>query len=226
MQVNIDKISYSKRKTLSIRVTSDGLVHVRSPKYLSENAVFDYVQSKAKWVQDRLHIVRNKIQQRKKSFSNGEIFLYFGDEYTLEVLDKQEEPIYLDLENKMIYLSSIYRKKALELFKKWYKRELYKYSEIKSLEYARDIRVDFKKIIISNTKSRWGSCSSKKILRFCWKLAMAPKEVVDYVILHEVAHLREMNHSKNFWRIVEEHMPNYKQHKLYLKKEGELLDLE
>jgi hypothetical protein len=78
---------------------------------------------------------------------------------------------------------------------------------------ANTYKFHYNRIAIKNQRTRWGSCSGKKNLNFNWRLIMTPHECVDYVIVHELAHTRQMNHSKNFWAIVEEIMPDYKSHK-------------
>ena len=86
--------------------------------------------------------------------------------------------------------------------------------------YAEIMGVTYGRITIRNQKTRWGSCSSEKNLNFNWKLILAPPEVLDYVVVHELCHLKEMNHSKAFWDEVGKVMPNYETHKLWLKENG------
>ena len=86
--------------------------------------------------------------------------------------------------------------------------------------YAGAIGMDVNKVTIRETKSRWGSCSEDGNISLCWRLLLAPKSVAEYVCAHEVAHLKEMNHSPAFWKIVEDLQPNYKDSKAWLKKNG------
>ena len=86
--------------------------------------------------------------------------------------------------------------------------------------YAEKLGVSYGKITLRQQKTRWGSCSSEKNLNFNWKLILAPPEVLDYVVVHELCHLKEMNHSKAFWDEVGKVMPNYETHKLWLKENG------
>lgn len=89
--------------------------------------------------------------------------------------------------------------------------------------YSRLMNVNYNRIAIRDQKTRWGSCSSKKNLNFNWRLIMAPAGVLDYVVVHELSHLKEMNHSKRFWREVEQVMPEYKKYNNWLKENGHIL---
>ena len=86
--------------------------------------------------------------------------------------------------------------------------------------FALRMGVDYGRITIREQKTRWGSCSSKGNLNFNWKLILAPPEVLDYVVVHELCHLKEMNHSKAFWDEVGKVMPEYETYKLWLKENG------
>ncbi len=102
----------------------------------------------------------------------------------------------------------------------FYKKQAHDYIKTRCEELAREYGFVFKNIRITSAMARWGSCSSKKNLNFSYRLVMAPKLVIDYVIVHELCHLREMNHSKKFWKQVEQIMPEYKEHEKHLKEKG------
>lgn len=91
--------------------------------------------------------------------------------------------------------------------------------------YEPHIRLKPHKIMVRDTKSRWGSCSSRKTLSFSWRLIMAPPHILHYVVAHEMAHLMEMNHGPDFWRIVEKLYPDWKEARRWLKAEGSRLML-
>lgn len=86
--------------------------------------------------------------------------------------------------------------------------------------FARKLQVSYKRITIREQKTRWGSCSSNQNLNFNWKLILAPREVLDYVVVHELCHLKEMNHSPAYWQEVEKILPDYQRQKDWLKKNG------
>ena len=128
--------------------------------------------------------------------------------------------------DKGFKLSRNYLPGARESFTLWYKNQAYIkikesldfYSHLSGLKYN-----NFK---LSNARKRWGSCSGKDDLYFSWLLIMAPPEVVDYVVVHELVHQKEKNHSKDFWKKVEGIMPDYKKHRKWLKENGHLLTLD
>lgn len=97
--------------------------------------------------------------------------------------------------------------------------------EQKTRYYASCMQVSYGRITIRDQKTRWGSCSGKGNLNFNWRLILAPESVQDYVVVHELAHRREMNHSPAFWKIVEQVMPDYRMQKQWLKEHGEELML-
>ncbi len=97
------------------------------------------------------------------------------------------------------------------------------YSQKKAAYYAGILGVSFERVRIAGQKTLWGSCSGKGTLSFNWKLMLAPPEVFDYVIAHEVCHLKEMNHSKKFWAWVGFLVPDYREHRTWLKEHGKEL---
>lgn len=119
------------------------------------------------------------------------------------------------------------RRKELKTTEKLSMTEIHKLADlalkvisVKVKHYAGLMNVQYGRITIRNQKTRWGSCSSKGNLNFNCLLMLAPDEVVDYVVIHELCHLIEMNHSKAFWKQVEQVMPDYKKHRKWLKDHG------
>lgn len=90
----------------------------------------------------------------------------------------------------------------------------------KIIAWAQKMQIDYGRVSIRDQKTRWGSCSSKGNLNFNWRLLMMPEEIMDYVIVHELAHRREMNHSPRFWQIVEKYIPDYQKRLQWLKANG------
>jgi len=146
----------------------------------------------------------------------------------LNLLDSPLEVTYLKTKNGFSFVLirngrlEIYRnedgKNHAEILEDWLKKIAKEYIVQRTGELANQLGFKFNKIRIKGQKTRWGSCSSKKNLNFNWKLILTSKVCVDYVIIHELAHTKEMNHSKNFWDLVEQCMSDYKVHRKTLKK--------
>lgn len=111
---------------------------------------------------------------------------------------------------------------TMEEIKQLAKKAMVKISQ-RVAYYAPIVGVTYGRITIRNQKTRWGSCSRKGNLNFNCLLMMAPEEVLDYVVVHELCHRKEMNHSKRFWGEVQQVLPNYKEQEKWLKENGEML---
>ncbi len=212
------KIVKSKRSSISIRILPDGTIEVRAPKYVPEFAIKAFVKSKQDWIEKRLAIVK-KNKPTKKQFTNGEKFLYLGNEYVLAIGN------YVKIQPKgsslLFPLGMVSRGKYH--LEKWYESEAK--SLIKSLvdEYSKKMDLPYKSISFSDTKSKWGSCTSDNRLQFNWRLIMAPLLVIRYVVIHELVHTIHKDHQTIFWNKVRQVNPSYKQQIKWLKTNGEKL---
>ena len=174
---------------------------------LMENAAW-VLEKKAKYDQ-----YREQIPDRE--FEPGERFPYLGDQYVIVVERRSSSQIVEDefrlaehnVEQTSVRraLESLYRRKARERFEK------------RASRFADEMGVDYNKIEVRNQRTKWGSCSTTGTLGLNWRLMMAPPEVVDYILIHELAHLREQNHTDEFWAVVAEQDPEYEKHAYWLE---------
>lgn len=221
-----DKIVRSNRKTIGLQITTRGEIIVRAPNQTSLRDIEKVLDKSKRWIDKKLQkvsLIQAKI--RPKNFTEGEEFLYLGEKYKL-VFRKSTSKT-LDLHDNFIIDEKLINqpKRICEAFESWYREEMRSYASDKISIYAKILEVSPNKIRISGAKTRWGSCSGKRNLNFCWRLIMAPEEIVDYVIVHELCHLREMNHSKNFWGLVDDIFPDWKEKRKWLKQNGDFLVL-
>ena len=114
-------------------------------------------------------------------------------------------------------------KPKLEHSEMYYKAKAKRLIRLRLLHFNHHYQLKYNRIFFRNQKTRWGSCSSKKNLNFNWRLILAPQEILDYVVAHELCHLKYMNHSKSFWNMVEEQIPDYKKRRKWLKDNHYLL---
>mgnify|MGYP001250011669 CR=1 FL=1 len=212
------KIVKSSRRSISIRILPDGTIEVRAPKYIPEFAIKAFVKSKTEWIEKRLALVK-KHQPKTKKFVKGERFLYLGNEY--ELLLGPYVAIETNDDKLQFPLGMVSRGK--HHIEKWYEGEAR--AIIKSLvdEYSKNLDLPYKSISFSDTKSKWGSCTTDNRLQFNWRLIMAPLLVIRYVVIHELVHTIHKDHQAIFWNKVRQVNPSYKQQIKWLKTNGEKL---
>ena len=224
MEIEIDKIIRTKRKTISLQITDDATLIVRAPFDVSEQTIKSVVNKHMNWIEKKKkNILVRDPKFVKKEFVNGEGFMYLGRYYKLNIVNKQKTPLVFN--NNHFSLLRDYLPVAKELFINWYKERAYENISERVEWYARKRGFIYNKINITNANQRWGSCSSKRNLNFSWRLIMAPLPVIDYVIVHELVHLEERNHTKFFWNKVKILIPDYEKYRDWLNKNGYLLRL-
>lgn len=215
-------IQYSNRKSLSIIVERDRRVVVRAPMNTS-NELIEKEISKRKFLlfQKINHPQKYETPRPRKEFVSGESLLYLGKHYKMEVVQEEVEGIKFD--NKF-YISRSNQDKAEQLFQKWYIKQAEEKIIPKVRYFAKNLGVKYTAIKILDLKYRWGSCTPKDNINFNWRLIKAPVYVIDYIIVHELTHLLESNHTPEFWNIVSVQLPNYQKAKEWLLNNGQVLE--
>jgi predicted metal-dependent hydrolase len=212
----------SKRKTVALIVQGDGSLVVRAPLRLSRKAIDEFVASKVEWVDKHRQAVKaHTAAAPAHAYAAGEQFWFLGQRYSL-VIVTAASPL-LNFKNGNFRLAARAAPKAAQVFEAWYKQQARRVLTERVALRAAFHMLTVSRVRISSARTRWGSCSSRGSLSFTWRLVMAPVEVVDYVIVHELAHLRVHNHSPEFWKEVARLMPDYAQRKQWLKDNGRLL---
>ena len=215
-------VVYSARKTLTITVERDRSVIVRAPNDTPPEKIEQLVHQKKLWLYEKVrHTQKYDLPITEKEFVSGTTILYLGKSYRLEVASESFDGILFD--NKfLISKSSISH--APELFRDWYIERAKQKIVPQSKFYATHLGVSFNRILISDLKYSWGSCTPSDNLNFNWRLIKAPMRVIEYVIVHELAHLIEPNHTARFWAIIKTQLPDYLKAKNWLKEHGDLLE--
>ncbi|MBI2326011.1 M48 family metallopeptidase [Candidatus Collierbacteria bacterium] len=222
-----------RRFSSSISVTADRGVIVSVPKWVSLGVIEDMVRVKADWIAKALARLGGVHQQSKKRFVDGEKHLYFGEEYPLTVVPSTGiATARLAFQNGSFeakvpgHHTPIQQRKDLkEAMLRWYLDNGKRIITQKVNHFTKLLGVSYNRIVLKKVSSIWGSCSRKNNLNFNRKLIMAPHEVVDYVVVHEVCHLVHHHHRKVFWDLVKSLEPNYKERILWLKKNQYLLTI-
>jgi predicted metal-dependent hydrolase len=223
MPVAVDQIIRSKRRTIAIIVHRDGKVVVRAPLKTPEALIRAFIESKSGWIEEKKAEAAKHVALPVKKYTGGEKFLLLGHEIPLRVVDGQKTALKFQDE---FFLSKNAVPKAQTLFTKWYQAQARETLTERVILYATMFGLHYEKIRISSARTRWGSCSSRGTLSFTWRLVMAPLDVVDYVVIHELAHLKVKDHSPKFWAEVARMQPDFKRRRAWLKKNGRFLTLD
>lgn len=206
----------SKRKTLSLQITPEGEVLVRAPLRCGKAYIDSFVASKEEWIRShQARVLSVKQQQADFRPCQADTLSFCGIE--LKVVPAVGNTVRLDLDQNEIHLpdvsvselkpaiAKLYRKAG----KPWLKQRLDNWSRVMGISYG--------ELKFSSALRRWGSCSPEGNINISWYLLFAPVEAIDYVLVHELAHRVEFNHSKAFWAVVERYVPDYKIRKKLLQ---------
>lgn len=214
------QIIKSNRKTITISILPTKEVIVKAPMYLSNQELTNIVKSKAKWISNKISKMPDHNQSlEKQSYNDGDRILYRGREYMLRVIetfDNKKTIVKLEQEEIVIFINSK-QQEITEQLKKWYKDRARELVHERIYYYNTFINKPIGNVRIKNQKKRWGSCSSRGNLNFNWRMILMPDEMFDYIIVHEMCHLKYLNHSKAFWDFVAEIMPDYKKREQWIK---------
>lgn len=216
------QIVYSDRKTLSIIVERDRSILVRAPKGMSAEQIRKKVDEKKLWIFEKTrHPQKYPPEPVKKEFITGETVLYLGRNYRLEITDAKLEGLKFE---GCFYIPRREKIQAGELFQAWYIERAREKLLPRIRHFAEVMGVKYERLLISDLKYRWASCTPKNNLNFNWRIIKAPMYVVDYLIVHELAHLLEPNHTQKFWNIIAVQIPDYEKPKKWLKDFGYRLE--
>lgn len=219
-------VKRSRRKTLSIYVERDGGVSVLAPEDMSEKELCDAVKKKEYLIQK--HYAQWKALNASKvdrDFVSGQSYLYLGRNYRLKWVADGEQQKPLILKNGYFFIKQIEQTKVRQRFIGFYKEKGLEKLRERVDFYSKRLGVECEHIRVLDLKNRWASCSDKKRLNFHWKCMMVPFSVLNYIIVHELVHLRYKKHDRKFWNEVDKVIIDYKAHIEWLRSFGASVDL-
>lgn len=219
----VEVIRTARRKTLSIEVGHHG-VKARAPMRMRHALIVEFVVSKQDWIKH--HIEGLPEPKPNLKLEAGASLLFNGEVLNLSITQGSSKSVYVTLDSIVVPIKQSHlpleRSVGNKLIR-WYKSAAYEELERKVACYSNLMNIPNTKSLSINVrdyKRRWGSCDSKGGLSFNWRIIQAPIEVLDYVVVHELAHCHEFNHSKRFWNIVSQQMPDWKERQLWLHSHG------
>lgn len=214
-----DRIIRSRRKTIAIEIRPDGQVWVRSPMRTPRIFIDQVLNEKAAWIQSRLNQIRRATADRPQyTYTEGELHPFLS----------QQRPLCFAAtgsDDEAIYLPSASRGSAREALAAWYRAEATKVIPGMLRRLSEHTQLRPARVRISSARTRWGSCSSKGTISLAWRLILAPPEIIEYVIIHELVHLKVPNHSSKFWDAVQAYLPDYKTRRAWLRKNAQILEV-
>jgi len=227
MEISYNIVRRSRRRTASIVIHPDNRIDVLAPAYLSDTHIAEWVSSKQQWIERKLHFnIHTRSQHQPKLFQQGEHFTLLGREYTLSVQPSTKRQVTLSGDRLVCQTPAAGQNTALrKQITHWYQQYARQYLQQRVDYYATLTNLSPVLVDIKNYRSRWGSCHLDGRIYFNWRIIMAPAHVSDYVVVHELCHLHQHNHSPAYWRLVESIMPHYREAKNWLKVNGLSLDL-
>ena len=238
LKIGSTLISYSIRKShrakyVRLSIGADGL-HVVAPYSMDDSVISSIIEKNQKWIIKKLESRNQRLTQIPpvREFVSGEKLLFMDNSYPLKVLEHKGRYTNVELTDGQ-FVVAINADLSIEKRREEIKRKLEQWYISRAKElftkrlelFSNKIGVKVNTVRVKNQKTRWGSCSQKGNLNFNWKLIMAPRFIFDYVVVHELCHIKQMNHSKEFWLLVENQISDYKEMRKWLKDNGNTLNL-
>jgi len=216
-----------RRKTIGISISPEQGVRVLVPSWVSKQLIQDVVKKKAPWIIKKLiQIEEIKSLKLSKKFIDGETFSFLGKDYKLEVLRQPGIKSTNLAFNNVKFIAGIpgeftYEEQAKsirESILEWYMERAAETITDRVEIYSHKLGAKPARVHIKNQKSRWGSCTKDNKININWKIIMAPMEIVDYLVVHELAHIKIKNHSTLYWKLVESVLPDHAKRRKWLRE--------
>jgi len=228
-QLTYHVIYKKNRKTIQLRILTSTHLEITAPNKFPNASIEKIIHEKCNWIVKQISKMSSVMENPiNKSIAHGATVLYLGTPHTLVFTNHGSRPTIRSTEHQIIIdiplLNTVLTTSFAEsLLKQWYLDNASNLLSAKTSFWAAKINVQPKRITIKDQKTRWGSCSSKSNLNYNWRIVMAPLEVIDYLVIHELCHLRVPNHSALFWQEVGKFSPNFKSHRTWLQTNSPLL---
>ena len=213
-------IQKQKRKTLQLQLIAPYTLLIKSPQNLTVADILIFINKKATWIFEKNCLLQQQLDQKNRlALATDSSIPFMGKQYTLNVIQSSCKPsIKKDSAKISINLYNYTEYEFNRLIERWYLHQASIILREKTTYWSTKISVTFKNITIKDQKTRWGSCSSLGNINYNWRIIMAPEEIIDYLVIHELCHRIHLNHSKDFWNLVEKFCPSYLLHKKWLKE--------
>lgn len=226
MRIDIDRLIRSRRKTVGLTLAPDGTLTVRAPLRMPEYAIRGIVAQKAAWIEKKRAELRSRAPRPARAFVEGETFFVLGAPYALRYASISGVRLTAPDAGApgTLALAPCAPDEAMKRLTAWYQDAAREVFAQRITVYAKRLGVPVPRLRLSSARGRWGSCSATGV-NLVWRLVMAPLPVVDYVVVHELAHILRRDHSAAFWKEVERVCPDWPIQRKWLKDHGAALEV-
>jgi predicted metal-dependent hydrolase len=222
---DVKLITSPRRVKVTLKVSSKG-VFLHIPPKLPMTIVHNVIAERTDWIKQQL--AKQPEPQPERQWRQGETLSLFGQKHELHLEQKADSPSVRLTGHTIILSGRLHRiglKTRRQSIVNWYKEQATIYLNKRTEELSQQIGLTPKSITIKTYKARWGSCNIRGEIQYNWQIMQTPPSVIDYLIIHELCHLKHHNHGKVFWRLVEQHFPKFRQEQAWLKQNGHKLQL-
>ena len=220
----VEIIRTERTKSASIEVEDD-IVKVVVPRFLSDQRIEDLIEKRTAWIRQKLKIQTERIRPKPKEYVNGESFTYLGRNYRLKCIRGATGQVklkngYLNVPIKEGASGNAVEQSVRQSLHEWYQSRALEKLTQKTNRYSSILGVNPQSVGVRDYKARWGSCSPSGDVTYNWRIIIAPHPIVHYIVAHELCHLLEHNHGPKYWKLVQSLVPNYREHREWLKVNG------
>jgi predicted metal-dependent hydrolase len=219
-EIPIEKVIRSRRRTIALEVTPHATLIVRAPLRAPVAMIDAVIREKSGWIQKKMREMKQRPQATVHTYDEGEVFWFLGRPYPLHIVDNAA--VVIERTDRLC-VSRTLLPDIRNRLKRWFMQEAQKEIHARCMWFSMKTGHVPASIRITDARQRWGSCTHKGGLNFSWRLIQAPPEIVDYVVVHELVHISQLDHSRKFWAKVKEIMPDYERRREWLRENERLL---
>ncbi|MBU0578835.1 M48 family metallopeptidase [Patescibacteria group bacterium] len=210
--------THPRSRSIKIRIQPNGEVVVVTPKFISKKKINNFVIQSEVWINKQLA----KLKQKQDFYETKNELMIFGKKYQKEIIFSSIDKIGIKIHQNKVLINPIENsaEKIASEISRFLKFTIERYIIPRTHQLSGKMNLKFNRITLRQQKTRWGSCSNQKNLNFNWRLVHCSPNIIDYVIIHELAHLKHMDHSHKFWTLVKSFDQEYLKHRGWLKRNG------
>ncbi len=214
-------LKHSAKRRIILSITSSGLI-VNAPQNQPITIIENIIREKYSWIQKALNTLKQQLETTSfPVWKNGTLFPYLGKNCHLHLIQTNHfQHSYLYTDNRLIIKTHNTPSSIAKIVKEWLITQATDFLLTRLAKQANIMHLSYTSAKLSNAKTRWGSCTAQRHIRLNWRLIMIDLSLIDYVLIHELSHLIELNHSHRFWTLVERWYPNWKQARKNLRLAG------